>query len=315
MSREIEILREVVVKVTKLLAGQSIQVTQRGAQAYAKADKTGKPYLVNIPFIPDTATPGFIAAIQGFIDHEVGHILFTDWSVQKKIRGDQKLHNCWNIVEDPFIERMMSKKFPGTAYNLDKVYGYFIEHITAPALAKAETEMQEFGVLLVPVIRALVGPGRVRSLAHDQQALRPPARPDLPRKDEADDACPSAEAEVEQRGPGGRPRDVRDPAPAEARRAACTAARLPPRPPSDEPKGGGEGEPEDDKPAPGTSEEEKEHEPEDEGSEPKTEDEEPGEGAAAAKDEPEEEKPEDDEAEEPAGPGLVHDRRRRAARG
>src|ERR1700712_587471 len=105
-SRDVEILREVVVKVTKLLAGQSIQVTQRGAQAYARADKSGKPYLVNIPFIPDTATPGFLAAIQGFIDHEVGHILFTDWSVQKTIGKDAKLHSCWNIIEDPFIERM-----------------------------------------------------------------------------------------------------------------------------------------------------------------------------------------------------------------
>ena len=54
--------------------------------------------------IPDTATPGFLAAIQGFIDHEVGHILFTDWSVQKTIGKDAKLHSCWNIIEDPFIE-------------------------------------------------------------------------------------------------------------------------------------------------------------------------------------------------------------------
>ena len=156
MSKHVEVLRDVVVKVAQLLAGQSITVTQRGAQAYAQADRTGKPVLVNIPFIPDDASEAFCAAIQGFIDHEIGHVLHTDWKAQNRIRNGH-LHSCFNILEDPFVERMMQKQFPGAEYNLDKVGEYFLEKITAPAWRAAKDDREILSILLVPLMRAKAG--------------------------------------------------------------------------------------------------------------------------------------------------------------
>ena len=299
MNREIEVLREVVVKVTKLLAGQSIQVTQRGAQAYARADKTGKPYLVNIPYIPNTATPGFLAAIQGFIDHEVGHILFTDWSVQRIIKGNAKLHSCWNIVEDPFIERCIAKKFPGTAYNLDKVYGYFLEHITIPALEKAENEMQEFGVLLVPVIRALSGQAVfdrwLKENGHYDhpliktllQGMAPTTLASLPKLKTSHECLAVAR---EMHAIIHPPKSVAPPAP----------PPPPAAPPSDEPKPGHEGKPEEDEEDPGKTgagepdpKAEEKPEGEEHATPPAAEDDEPGEGASG---EEKAEETEDDDA-------------------
>lgn len=82
LNKRIQILREAVVKLTQLLAQEGVTVTQRGHRAFVKSDsRTGKPVLVNIPSIPDDATEDLIIAIQGFIDHEVAHILFSDFKM------------------------------------------------------------------------------------------------------------------------------------------------------------------------------------------------------------------------------------------
>ncbi len=104
------ILREVVVKITQLLAGMGLQVTQRGTKAFVGTNKrTHKPEVVNIPYLPDNASKELILAIQGFIDHEVAHILETDFSVHAAIDEVAKdyphLRAIWNTLEDTFIER------------------------------------------------------------------------------------------------------------------------------------------------------------------------------------------------------------------
>lgn len=159
MNRDIAVLREVIVKLTQMLAGMGLRVTQQGSMAYVESDpKTNKPVRVNIPYLPDNASEALVLAIQGFIDHEVAHILFTDWNaVKKAYAAGSKLGILHNIVEDPFIERAIGKKFPGSVHNLAQLHDFFIKSITTPALAKAKTPMDQFGVLLVPICRAWSG--------------------------------------------------------------------------------------------------------------------------------------------------------------
>lgn len=159
MNRDILVLREAVTKLTPMLAGMGLKVTQRGTQALVEIDpRTMKPVRVNIPFIPDNADESLILAIQGFIDHEVAHILFTDYTVLRDVAHDATLRDCHNIVEDTFIERAMGKKFPGSVYNVQKLHDYFVEFITKPALAKAAGDQNiEFGILIVPLFRAWAG--------------------------------------------------------------------------------------------------------------------------------------------------------------
>nr|WP_301302399.1 hypothetical protein [Methylorubrum extorquens] len=159
-------MREVVVKVTQLLAGMGLKVTQRGTQAKVLTDRvTHKPFSVNIPYLPDNASKELILAIQGFIDHEVAHILETDFSVHGRIdieekKGRPHLRIMWNALEDTFIERAMSKRFSGSGYNLEQLHKFFIAEITKPALDKAVAAgdwNSAFAILLVPAFRAWAG--------------------------------------------------------------------------------------------------------------------------------------------------------------
>jgi hypothetical protein len=166
MRREIAELREVVQKLVPLLAGKGLKVTQRGSQAYVKTDPvTRKPVMVNIPNIPDTASDSFIRAVQGFIDHEVAHVLITDWNfyagapTPSELRKPevQKLMNCHNIIEDTMIEREIVKIFPGSKKNIADLREHFIRKVTKPAMLKARSPQEELSYLMVPAMRALAG--------------------------------------------------------------------------------------------------------------------------------------------------------------
>lgn len=166
MNRDIIELREVVQKLVPLLAGKGLVVTQRGSQAYVSTNpKTRKPERVNIPNISDNASPEFVEAIQGFIDHEVGHVLHTDWdyygrapsAADLRKTSVQKFMNTHNIVEDVMIEREMGKTFPGSKKNISRTRKYFLSKITTPAVMAAKDEREAFIYLCVPAVRALGG--------------------------------------------------------------------------------------------------------------------------------------------------------------
>lgn len=148
------LVREKVGRLVTLLTEKKIRVQQRGSRAYVEFDGNGVPKLVNIPYIPDDASPEFLAAIEGFLDHEVAHVLFTDYRVliEAKKRGVANLHN---IIEDAFIEKMMARTFAGSGLNLRNVGEFFLKSYTDKAL-RDEPE-KAVGVLMVPAIRALSG--------------------------------------------------------------------------------------------------------------------------------------------------------------
>lgn len=165
MNREVVELREVINKLVPLLAGKHIKVTQRGVEARVTIDpKTKRPKEVNIPSIPDNATPEFVRAIQGFVDGEVGHVLVTDFSVQENYRRVEKdatkmkrVCGMHEIVEDTFVERSMIKIYPGSQRHVSELRRYFLEKITKPALKSAKSEKESFSYLFVPLVRALAG--------------------------------------------------------------------------------------------------------------------------------------------------------------
>ena len=123
LNNRIHILREVVVRVVRILADRGVEVTQNGTRAFCAWNiKTGELERVNIPQIPNNADEDFIRALHGFIDHEVAHILFTDsqallnWAKELKQEvvvgnitnqefSDRK--TMQNIAEDVYIEHRM----------------------------------------------------------------------------------------------------------------------------------------------------------------------------------------------------------------
>lgn len=160
MKKELEILRAAIVKVTHMLTGQGLKVTQRGMDAYVRADHNGKPILVNIPYLPDNADESLILAIAGFLDHEIAHIFFSDFKASKKFGQEvgEAAHSLFNIVEDSYIERAMAKKLPGTAFNLDLLHEFFLAKLTKPALEKVAGKLADEIAVLMPVfVRSWAG--------------------------------------------------------------------------------------------------------------------------------------------------------------
>ncbi|SVP23361.1 porphyrin biosynthetic protein [Klebsiella pneumoniae] len=118
--------------------------------------------MVNIPSIPDDASPALMNAIRGFLDHEVGHLLFTDEKVVKKMRNT-KAFGLWNALEDVYIERRMSEVFTGSRRNLLSTRNlmidqYFNPHIKkAVAMCRGDQRELFLKFFLCPVLRAWDG--------------------------------------------------------------------------------------------------------------------------------------------------------------
>lgn len=159
MNDRVHIMREAIIKITQMLAGKSIQVTQRGIQAYVKSNPKGVPILVNLPYIPDNATDELIDAIQGFLDHEVAHLLFTDFGKMAEATA-QGIHGMVNVLEDSRIERKMAERFQGSGDNLQRTGEFFLKKFTIPKLQEAIEEGDNekiVGLLMVPLIRGMAG--------------------------------------------------------------------------------------------------------------------------------------------------------------
>ena len=167
---DIYVLREVVKKLIPMLVQRNIKVTQMGTEAYVRADtRTHQPVSINIPAINDDADADFVRAIQGFLDHEVAHVLFTDFSLygcdprksSKKStkKSKERFINMHNIIEDTMIERLVVEEFPGSVKNLHSVREYFLDKIIVPALKSVDKKNQneQFLLLLVVIMRALAG--------------------------------------------------------------------------------------------------------------------------------------------------------------
>ncbi len=155
------ILRESVVKITQMLSGKGIKVTQQGVNAYVKADHLGTPVVVNLPYLPDNATEELCNAIQGFLDHEVAHILFTDFPLMAKANAHgRQIGFTLNALEDPRIEKEMAARFQGSAYNLSVTGRFYLDKFVVPRLQEKAAAGDANGViqtLMVPMLRAMSG--------------------------------------------------------------------------------------------------------------------------------------------------------------
>lgn len=160
--KEVQDFRDSVKRVVGLLSGKNIPVAECGDTAYVRYNKKGEPVMVNIPSIPDDANPALMNAIRGFLDHEVGHLLFTDEKVVKKMRNT-KAFGLWNALEDVYIERRMSEVFAGSRRNLLSTRNLMIDKYFNPHIKKAVEMCREdqrelfLKFFLCPVLRAWDG--------------------------------------------------------------------------------------------------------------------------------------------------------------
>ncbi len=78
---------------------------------------------IALPSLPEPMDPDLERMMVGFLDHEMGHVAFSDFKVaeefSKKHRGCEGL---LNVIEDALIERRAMERWPGVRANLDALF-------------------------------------------------------------------------------------------------------------------------------------------------------------------------------------------------
>ena len=97
--------------------GVKVQVSGTGAFT----DYRGKSPIINLPLV--TAERGQEVLLRGYIDHEAGHVRYTNRKIFNNARVQRVylVKTLWNICEDVYIERRMSAAFRGCGQNLRKI--------------------------------------------------------------------------------------------------------------------------------------------------------------------------------------------------
>lgn len=146
------------------------------APAWCRKDKDG--YVLQVPFSPYMTEEQW-RYLRGFIDHECGHVKFTDFQtymdLQKSVVADclcykprasaylkDFLHEyaatVVNILEDVRIERLMGIDFPGARTNLNKLSEYLFKDCYSVSTMMGDGMAGRLYSLLFMRVRSLINP-------------------------------------------------------------------------------------------------------------------------------------------------------------
>lgn len=153
-------LRDSLAKTVRLLTRQGIEVQFRGHQPFVKS-RGNKATVLVLPELNDNASPDLIEAIQGYLDHEVGHIFYTPFARAAKGAAKSRIKaQLLNIVEDIRLEKLLPRDLPGTKENLERMYEKFIPTMcdkpVKEAIATGNPSTAFCGTIVV-AMRALSG--------------------------------------------------------------------------------------------------------------------------------------------------------------
>lgn len=100
--------------------GVDVTVSTDGKSAYAQSFKVDgkRKFTIALPCVEDAGK--FDRMTRGYLDHEIGHVLFTDFDLIDDISRmpSYALVPVHNIIEDVYIEGRMGKLYPGAAVNM-----------------------------------------------------------------------------------------------------------------------------------------------------------------------------------------------------
>lgn len=146
------------------------------ARAWCRKDEDG--YVLQVPFSPYMTDEQW-RYLRGYIDHECGHVKFTDFQtytdLQKSVVADclcykprasaylkDFLHKyadmVVNILEDVRIERLMGIDFPGSRTNLNKLSEYLFKDCYSVSTMMGDGMTGKLYSLLFMRVRSLINP-------------------------------------------------------------------------------------------------------------------------------------------------------------
>lgn len=146
------------------------------APAWCRKDKDG--YVLQVPFSPYMTEEQW-RYLRGYIDHECGHVKFTDFetyvNMYRSVVADclrykpgasvtlkDFLHDyasmVVNILEDVRIERLMGIDFPGSRTNLNKLSEYLFQDCCSVSKMMGDGMAGRLYSLLFMRVRSLINP-------------------------------------------------------------------------------------------------------------------------------------------------------------
>lgn len=146
------------------------------ARAWCRKDEDG--YVLQVPFSPYMTDEQW-RYLRGYIDHECGHVKFTDFQtytdLHKSVVADclcykprasaylkDFLHKyadmVINILEDVRIERLMGIDFPGARTNLNKLSEYLFKDCYSVSTMMGDGMTGKLYSLLFMRVRSLINP-------------------------------------------------------------------------------------------------------------------------------------------------------------
>lgn len=135
-TKRVRVVRQSIRSLAGLMTKKKIAVVQRGTQASCEFDRhTGEPIKIVLPVVADDASNDMLDAIQGFLDHECAHALFTEFQVLVDAQR-LKVGFYQNMYEDLFIERKIAEILPGVRSTLPKP-----RHVVISTIREKEATM------------------------------------------------------------------------------------------------------------------------------------------------------------------------------
>lgn len=146
------------------------------APAWCRKDKDG--YVLQVPFSPYMTEEQW-RYLRGYIDHECGHVKFTDFetytNMYRSVVADclqykpgasvtlkDFLHDyasmVINILEDVRIERLMGIDFPGSRTNLNTLSEYLFKDCCSASMTMGDGMTGRLYSLLFMRVRSLINP-------------------------------------------------------------------------------------------------------------------------------------------------------------
>jgi cobalamin biosynthesis protein CobT len=166
-------LRNAIALIAKVLSEKSVKVIQAGSMPKVLEERGN--FTIYIPYLPDNASEELVAATQGFIDHEVAHVLFSDFDVVRSVTksGPPALFILLNILEDIRIESAMKQKFLGSGVNLQNSLKLLLEKYLPDCFEKIDRDNpgEVFGAIIMPMFRSWAGDADAKAFMADKWKL------------------------------------------------------------------------------------------------------------------------------------------------
>jgi hypothetical protein len=94
-----------------------VQVACQGDNAWTDGTQ------IMLPSVPQPMDDGLERMMLGYLDHELGHVAFSDFRVAGQFMKEHPgFEGLLNVIEDALIERRAMDRWPGVRRNLDMMF-------------------------------------------------------------------------------------------------------------------------------------------------------------------------------------------------